>query len=163
MATFHFDLVSPEKLAFSGEVDQVDVPGIEGDFGVLAGHAPVVAAIRPGILTVMSDGTQSQEEQLESLQDDVQPALAALELIPIHYESPNRTTHAAAADQLEVAREAIASVEDELRALDPARTRRLLSDLAELELLVRTTKQTDRVQQLTRETSSILRELVRLD
>ena len=53
MATFHFDLVSPEKLAFSGEVDQVDVPGVEGDFGVLAGHAPVVAAIRPGILTVI--------------------------------------------------------------------------------------------------------------
>jgi len=41
-----------KKLAFSGEVDQVDVPGIEGDFGVLAGHAPVVAAVRPGILTV---------------------------------------------------------------------------------------------------------------
>ncbi len=52
MATFHFDLVSPEKLAFSGQVDQVDVPGIEGDFGVLAGHAPVVAVMRPGILTV---------------------------------------------------------------------------------------------------------------
>ncbi|WP_027572966.1 F0F1 ATP synthase subunit epsilon [Bradyrhizobium sp. WSM1743] len=56
MATFHFDLVSPEKLAFSGEVDQVDIPGVEGDFGVLAGHAPVVAAIRPGILTVTTAG-----------------------------------------------------------------------------------------------------------
>jgi F-type H+-transporting ATPase subunit epsilon len=56
MATFHFDLVSPEKLAFSGEVDQVDVPGVEGDFGVLAGHAPVVAAIRPGILTITTGG-----------------------------------------------------------------------------------------------------------
>ena len=52
MATFHFDLVSPEKLAFSGEVDQVDVPGVEGDFGVLAGHAPVVATVRPAILTI---------------------------------------------------------------------------------------------------------------
>jgi F-type H+-transporting ATPase subunit epsilon len=60
MTTFHFDLVSPEKLAFSGEVDQVDVPGVEGDFGVLAGHAPVVAAVRPGILTVMSGGTQQK-------------------------------------------------------------------------------------------------------
>src|SRR5216684_3787074 len=60
MATFHFDLVSPEKLAFSGEVDQVDVPGIEGDFGVLAGHAPVVAAIRPGILTVTSGGNHQK-------------------------------------------------------------------------------------------------------
>jgi F-type H+-transporting ATPase subunit epsilon len=60
MATFHFDLVSPEKLAFAGEVDQVDVPGVEGDFGVLAGHAPVVAAIRPGILTIISGGSKQK-------------------------------------------------------------------------------------------------------
>jgi F-type H+-transporting ATPase subunit epsilon len=56
MATFHFDLVSPEKLLFAGEVDQVDVPGAEGDFGVLAGHAPAVAALRPGIMTVFVNG-----------------------------------------------------------------------------------------------------------
>jgi len=54
--TFHFDLVSPEKLLFSGEVDQVDVPGTEGDFGVLAGHAPIVSALRPGIMTVFVGG-----------------------------------------------------------------------------------------------------------
>jgi len=60
MATFHFDLVSPEKLAFSGEVDQVDIPGAEGDFGVLAGHAPVIAAIRPGIITVFTGGTREK-------------------------------------------------------------------------------------------------------
>jgi F-type H+-transporting ATPase subunit epsilon len=56
MATFHFDLVSPEKLLFSGDVEQVDVPGAEGDFGVLAGHAPMVATLRPGILTVHGAG-----------------------------------------------------------------------------------------------------------
>jgi len=56
MATFHFDLVSPEKLLFSGEVDQVDVPGTEGDFGVLAGHAPMVSALRPGIMTMIVNG-----------------------------------------------------------------------------------------------------------
>ena len=56
MATLHFELVSPEKLLFSGEVDQVDVPGAEGDFGVLAGHAPAVTTLRPGILTVFSGG-----------------------------------------------------------------------------------------------------------
>src|SRR5215218_5162067 len=56
MATFHFDLGSPEKLLFSGEVDQVDVPGLEGDFGVLAGHAPIVSALRPGIMTVYVGG-----------------------------------------------------------------------------------------------------------
>ena len=48
----HFELVSPEKLVFSGDVEQVDVPGAEGDFGVLAGHAPMVTTLRPGILTV---------------------------------------------------------------------------------------------------------------
>ncbi|HEX5213707.1 MAG TPA: F0F1 ATP synthase subunit epsilon [Pseudolabrys sp.] len=59
MAAFQFDLVSPEKLLFSGEVEQVDVPGAEGDFGVLAGHAPMVATLRPGILTVRgSSGEQ---------------------------------------------------------------------------------------------------------
>jgi F-type H+-transporting ATPase subunit epsilon len=52
----HFELVSPERLVFSGEVDQVDVPGAEGDFGVLAGHAPLVTTIRPGILTVFTGG-----------------------------------------------------------------------------------------------------------
>ena len=60
MATFHFDLVSPEKLAFSGEVDQVDIPGTEGDFGVLAGHAPIVASIRPGIMTVYAGGKEEK-------------------------------------------------------------------------------------------------------
>ena len=60
MATFHFDLVSPEKMAFSGEVDQVDIPGIEGDFGVLAGHAPIVAGVRPGIVTVFAGGERQQ-------------------------------------------------------------------------------------------------------
>ena len=58
MATFHFELVAPEKLLFSGEVDQVDVPGSEGDFGVLAGHAPLVALLRPGIVTIYEDGEQ---------------------------------------------------------------------------------------------------------
>jgi F-type H+-transporting ATPase subunit epsilon len=56
MATFHFDLVSPEKLLFAGDVDQVDLPGSEGDMGVLAGHAPLVTALRPGIIVVFREG-----------------------------------------------------------------------------------------------------------
>lgn len=56
----HFELVSPEKLVFSGEVEQVDVPGIEGDFGVLENHAPTVATLRPGILTVHGAGGAQQ-------------------------------------------------------------------------------------------------------
>jgi F-type H+-transporting ATPase subunit epsilon len=60
MATFHFDLVSPEKLLFTGEVDQVDVPGLEGDFGVLAQHAPLVTALRPGILVIHREGGEQR-------------------------------------------------------------------------------------------------------
>jgi F-type H+-transporting ATPase subunit epsilon len=56
MASFHFDLVSPEQLVFSGEVEHVVVPGSEGEFGVLAGHAPLVAMLRPGILVVLEPG-----------------------------------------------------------------------------------------------------------
>jgi F-type H+-transporting ATPase subunit epsilon len=52
MATFHFELVSPERLVFAGEVNQVDVPGEEGEFGVLAGHAPYIATLKPGMLKI---------------------------------------------------------------------------------------------------------------
>ena len=48
----HFDLVSPERRVFAGEVDMVVVPGVEGDFGVLAGHAPFMSTIRTGAIAV---------------------------------------------------------------------------------------------------------------
>ena len=49
---FSFELVSPEKLIFSGEALSVLVPGAEGDFEVLANHAPAMSSLRPGVLTV---------------------------------------------------------------------------------------------------------------
>lgn len=54
MTRFQVSLVSPESLLFSGQVDQVDLPGIEGDLGVLAGHAPIVVMLRPGIVTAVA-------------------------------------------------------------------------------------------------------------
>jgi F-type H+-transporting ATPase subunit epsilon len=51
-ATFNFELVTPERLIFSGEATQVVVPGAEGDFAVLVGHAPFISTLRPGILEV---------------------------------------------------------------------------------------------------------------
>jgi F-type H+-transporting ATPase subunit epsilon len=55
MATFQFDLVSPEEVVFSGQVEHVVVPGSEGEFGVLAGHAPLIAMLRPGILRILPE------------------------------------------------------------------------------------------------------------
>src|SRR5690606_2367901 len=54
MASFSFELVSPSRLVFSGEIEQVDVPGGEGDFGVLPGNAPFISTLRPGMLTIRS-------------------------------------------------------------------------------------------------------------
>jgi F-type H+-transporting ATPase subunit epsilon len=48
MAKIHFSLVAPERELFAGEVDQVDAPGVEGDFGVLPGHEPFMTTLRAG-------------------------------------------------------------------------------------------------------------------
>jgi F-type H+-transporting ATPase subunit epsilon len=52
----HFSLVSPERELFSGPVDQVDAPGSEGDFGVLAGHAPFMTTLKEGRVKVYDAG-----------------------------------------------------------------------------------------------------------
>lgn len=52
MAKLVFDLVSPERLLMSAEADMVTVPGAEGDMGVMAGHAPVITTLRPGVVKV---------------------------------------------------------------------------------------------------------------
>jgi F-type H+-transporting ATPase subunit epsilon len=56
----HFELVSPEKLLKSADVDMVVVPGTEGDFGVLPMHAPVVSTLRTAIIEVHNDSYQEK-------------------------------------------------------------------------------------------------------
>ena len=56
--TFKFELVSPERLLVSAEVEQVLVPGSEGDFTMLARHAPLLTSLRPGLLEIVSSGTE---------------------------------------------------------------------------------------------------------
>ena len=55
-AKLHFSLVAPERELISAEVDQVDASGVEGDFGVLAGHAPFMTALKEGPVIVRNDG-----------------------------------------------------------------------------------------------------------
>ncbi len=56
----NFSLVSPEREVFSGLVDQVDAPGVEGDFGVLQDHAPFMTALREGLVTVYNGGATTR-------------------------------------------------------------------------------------------------------
>jgi F-type H+-transporting ATPase subunit epsilon len=57
---FKFELVSPERLLVSGEVEQVLVPGSEGDMTVLAHHAPLLTTLRPGVLEIGFPGGEQQ-------------------------------------------------------------------------------------------------------
>ncbi len=52
-----FELVSPERLILSEPVEMVVVPGVEGDFGVLPGHAPMISTVRPGVISIHEGGT----------------------------------------------------------------------------------------------------------
>jgi F-type H+-transporting ATPase subunit epsilon len=58
VAALHLEFVSPESVLFSGDVDQVDLPGAEGDMGILPGHAPLVTTLRPGIVTIFRGGAR---------------------------------------------------------------------------------------------------------
>ena len=55
-----FELVAPERLLFSADVDMVVVPGSEGDFGVLPGHSPVIASVRPGVIDIYEGGIDAK-------------------------------------------------------------------------------------------------------
>ena len=60
MATFHFELVSPEKLLFSGEVDAVVAPGADGQFTVLKDHAPLMTVLKPGVVEIDEAGKKDR-------------------------------------------------------------------------------------------------------
>ena len=57
---FEFELVSPERLVFSQPVDMVVVPGAEGYFGVLARHAPLISALKPGTISIYEGDAVTQ-------------------------------------------------------------------------------------------------------
>ena len=58
--TLTFSLVSPERELFSGQVDQVDLPGTEGNLGILPDHSPLMAALTTGAITVYANGSEEQ-------------------------------------------------------------------------------------------------------
>jgi len=61
MATFKFELVSPERILFSGDVVSVIIPSVEGEMTVLAGHAPLVATLKAGIVFVQTTDQNGKE------------------------------------------------------------------------------------------------------
>jgi F-type H+-transporting ATPase subunit epsilon len=57
----HFELVSPARLLFSGDVASVQIPGAEGEMTILAGHSPVLSTLKPGVVTVAKEGGATEK------------------------------------------------------------------------------------------------------
>jgi len=117
MATFHFELVSPQSVAFSGEVDQVDVPGAEGDFGVLAGHAPMIALIRPGVLTIIAAGKQTSMVVLGGFAEVGPAGLTVLADVASSIEALDRASLQRQIEQIETGIKQLAQGSDVDKAL----------------------------------------------
>jgi F-type H+-transporting ATPase subunit epsilon len=107
MATFQFNLVSPEKLLFAGPVDQVDVPGSEGDFGVLAGHAPFVTTLRPGILVIYRESGNSRIAVSGGFAEVSDAGLTVLADVAVPVEDVNRDAFAGFVKEAEEAAAAV--------------------------------------------------------
>lgn len=86
MASFHFELVSPERLLFAGEVEAVVVPGSEGQFTVMRDHAPFMSTMKPGVVEVVESGSKSRRLFVRGGFADVSPTgltILAEQAIPV--------------------------------------------------------------------------------
>jgi F-type H+-transporting ATPase subunit epsilon len=94
--TFKFELVSPERLLVSGEVEQVLVPGSEGDFTMLAHHAPLLTSLRPGLLEIISGAAERRRYFVRGGFAEVGPqgltvlAETAIDLVELEAETLNQ-------------------------------------------------------------------------
>ncbi len=86
MAAFSFELVSPERLMFSGQVESVVVPGTEGAFTVLKDHAPLMSTLKPGIVEIAETASRTQRLFVRGGFADVSPTgltILAEQAIPV--------------------------------------------------------------------------------
>ncbi|WP_436643904.1 F0F1 ATP synthase subunit epsilon [Microbaculum sp. FT89] len=110
--TIRFELVSPERLLMSEDVAQVDVPGAEGDFGVLPQHAPAIATLRAGILSVRGSDNAKRDVFVRGGFAEVRPDLITVlaeQAIPV--EEIDETI---LAQEIQNAEEDVADAKDEL-------------------------------------------------
>ncbi len=119
--TLAFELVSPERLLLSEQVEMVVVPGAEGDFGALPGHAPMISSVRAGVISTWNSGAVAKRIFVAGGFAEVTPercTLLAEEAVPLDDDDA-----AAGADaRLAAARNALENAEDD-RARDAARRR----------------------------------------
>jgi len=114
---FQFDLVSPERLLMSEQVNEVVVPGTDGEFTVFINHAPVMSTIRPGVLRITRDGKEDKIFVRGGFAN-VNPSgltILAEEATPIAELKAD-----ALAEHIKTAEEAVAAAKDETAKADEA-------------------------------------------
>ena len=117
--TVEFELVSPERLLLSVPVEMVVVPGAEGDFGVLPGHAPMISTVRPGVISIWNGGAVDRRVFVAGGVAEVEPercTVLAEDAVPL--EDADR---AEADRRIAAAREALEGAADEAAAASARR------------------------------------------
>jgi len=108
-----FELVSPQRLLVSEPVEMVVVPGAEGDLGVLPGHSPLIATVRPGVIAIHEDTTVKERIFVAGGFCDISPShCTVLAEEAVHVEDIDRS---AAEQRLEAAKQAEAEEDDKAK------------------------------------------------
>ncbi|MAS14470.1 MAG: F0F1 ATP synthase subunit epsilon [Nitratireductor sp.] len=87
---FKFDLVSPERLLVSQDVESVVIPGTEGELTVMATHAPTMTSIKPGVVTVSADGKTERYVVFGGFADILPDSCTVLAESAVHVDDINR-------------------------------------------------------------------------
>ncbi len=129
---FEFELVTPERLLLTQMVDMVVVPGSEGNFGVLAGHAPFISTIRPGIIDVYEGQTITRRIFVVGGIAEVTPQRCTV--LADEALEPEALDRAAIEAELQVTTGNLASLREQIaRTSDAAERERLLVEIRGLE------------------------------
>ena len=118
--TVKFELVSPERLVFSADVESVVVPGTEGDFGVLPGHARLISTVRPGVISVFQNGKVTDRIFVEGGFAEVTPT--GCTVLAEHALPVSEIQREQAQQAIQDAREDIEDAKDEQARTEAAKT-----------------------------------------
>jgi F-type H+-transporting ATPase subunit epsilon len=126
-----FELVSPERLILSTEVEMVVVPGTEGNFGVLPGHAPLISTIRPGTIDIYEGGAVTERIFVVGGIAEVTPERCTV--LADEAMAPDSLDRAAIEAELQTVEGNLPSLRDHVARATGTERERLLTELRQLE------------------------------
>ena len=126
-----FELVSPERLIISTEVDMVVVPGTEGNFGVLPGHSPLISTIRPGTIDIYQGGAVTERVFVVGGIAEVTPERCTV--LAEDAMAPDALDRSAIEAELQTAESNLPSLRDQIGRAQGTERERLLAELRQLE------------------------------